>query len=376
MLITNDLLKGEFSLNILHLIFSFERGGAETYLLNLVKKMNNEDLDFFIVCDHEGYNHKAIKESCDNIEIIKMKSIFDIKGAFQIAKYCKKNNIDIIHTHFLRESYLAVLSKIFNPRIKVVWTMHFIYEKSSLLRFLNRLFSIFTDKIICVSNAVKNALVLEKISEKKTITIYNGVDTEYFKPGIGHGVRNELGIKEDELMLITAARFQEAKGHDFLIESLIEFKKHKVKFKSVLVGDGEEKEKIENKVDRLGLKEEVIILGYREDIPRLLSASDIYLSPSVSEAISFSILEALSSEVPVVATEVGGVPEILKDTNCGILVPYGDKEAFSNGIYDLYKSHNYMNMKKIGRKLVIEKFSMDSMIDKTYNLYEVLLNGR
>lgn len=360
------------ALNILQIIFSIEKGGAETYLYNILDNLK-EDINIFIVCNHKGTNHEKIVTKCKNVEIIEMNHVFDIKAARRIATYCKANNIHIIQTHFLRENYIGVISKLFNPKIKIIWTAHLIAENRSIIRFFNRIFSRFVDKVICVSEAVKDSLVKEGIKSNKTKVIYNGVDTDCFKLKYNSSIRAELDIDENTFLLATISRFNKEKGHDFLIEGLKELKNYISNFKILLVGDGEEKNYINEKVKKYNLEAQVEFLGYREDIPDILSAIDIYVSPSRNEAISFSIIEALSCSKPVVATEVGGVPEIFHKGNCGILVPYGDKIAFAKAIRDLYNNkEEYELIKSNCRKIIKNNFSQTNMLKETYNLYREL----
>ncbi len=359
------------TLNILQIIFSIEKGGAETYLYNVIDNLK-EDVNFFVICNHKGSNHPKIEEKCKNVEIIKMKNVFDIKAAKKIAAYCKTNDIDIIQTHFLRENYIGILSKIFNPKVKVIWTAHLMAENKGIIRFFNKIFSKFVDKIVCVSEAVEDSLIKEGISSNKTKVIYNGVDTNYFVPMEGT-LREQLSINSDTLVLTTVSRFNKAKGHDFLIEGLKELERHISDFKVLLAGVGEEQDFIEQKVKKYGLEEQIIFLGYREDIPQILSAADIYVSPSESEAISFSIIEALSCCRPVVATEVGGVPEIFEKGNCGKLIPFGDTKKFAKAIIDLYNNkQEYELVKSNSRNLVKDNFSQNKMLDETYKLYSSL----
>lgn len=361
-------------MNILHMIFTIEKGGAETYLFNILDNMA-KDINFFVVCDHEGGNHKKVKEKCNNIDIIKMRSPFDFKAVKNIANYCKANNIDIIQTHFLRENYIAVLSKIFNPKVKIIWTAHLMAENNRKIKFFNKLFSRFVDKIICVSHAVKSSLKKEGISSEKLKVIYNGVDIDYYKPIENCTLKKELGLNKNTLVLTTVSRFNKEKGHSFLMEGVKELKNHIEDFKLLLVGSGEEEQFIKQKVEDYGLEESVLFLGYREDILEILSITDIYVSPSKSEAISFSILEALSSEKVVVATEVGGVPEIFEKGDMGILIPYGEPKKFVEAIIYLHDNNQVYEKKKANsRKVIIENFSLDKMIKETLSLYKELLN--
>ncbi len=361
-------------MNILHLIFSIEKGGAETYIYNLLDNAR-EDVNFFVICNHEGSMHEKLVNKCSHVEIIEMRNVFDIRAAKKIAHYCKSNHIHIIQTHFLRENYIGVLSKLFNPRVKVVWTTHLVVNNNWIIRFFNRIFSKFVDRIICVSKAVESSLIEEGISKEKTQVIYNGVDTHYFKPRERGPIREELGIGKDTLVLATVSRFKREKGHSFLIEGLKELKKYISDFKVLLVGEGEEEDFIRKKAQEYDLEDQVLFLGFRDDIPQILADTDIYISPSENEAISFSIIEALSCSVPVVATEVGGVPEIFEKGNGGILIPFGDVDRFVKAVMDLYSNRQlYDSIRSDSRNIVLDNFSQYNMLDKTYNLYWQLLD--
>ena len=197
--------------------------------------------------------------------------------------------------------------------------------------------------------------------------IYNGVDTEYFRPMEGGSIRDELNIGKDTLVLTTVSRFNQEKGHSFLIEGLKELKTHISNFKALLVGEGEEEDFIRQKVKEYDLQNQVIFLGYRDDIPEILAATDIYISPSKNEAISFSILEALSCNIPVVATEVGGVPEIFEKGKVGVLIPFGDKVRFAKVIFELYNNNQQLDLMKSNcRNMVTDNFSQINMLKETY----------
>lgn len=356
------------------MIYSIEKGGAETYLFHLLENPK-DGINFFIVCNHEGANHSKLVSISNNVEIIRMKNILDIKAARKLANFCKENEVCIIQTHFLRENYIAVLSKIFNPSIKIVWTTHLVLNNNKLIKIFNKIFSKFVDRIICVSKAVESSFINEGISNKKTKLIYNGVDTEHFKPREDSYIRQELDIKEDTLVLTTVSRFHEEKGHMFLIEGLSILASNLLNFKMILVGQGEEEASIRDMVKDYGLEENVIFLGYREDIGHILCASDIYISPSKNEAISFSVLEALSSGIPVIATAVGGLPEIFHKGQVGILIPFGDKVQFAKAVIHLNNnSIKYRMFVSNSRKIVVNHFSQSNMLKETYDLYDEIFS--
>ena len=355
------------------MIHSIEKGGAETYIFNLLKNPK-DGINFFVICNHKGENHNKLVSISKNVEIIKMKNILDLKAARKLANFCKENEIHIVQTHFLRENYIAILSKIFNPRIKIIWTTHLVLNNNKQIMIFNKMFSKFVDRIICVSQAVKTSLINEGISKEKIKVIYNGVDTDYFKPRQDSYIREEFQINKDTLVLTTVARFHEDKGHRFLIEALSGLAINFLDFKMILVGHGEEEPSIRQMVKDHGLEEHVIFLGYREDIVHILSASDIYISPSKNEAISFSILEALSCGIPVIATAVGGVVEIFHKGQVGILISFGDKNEFTKSIIHLTdNSKKYRDFVANSRKVVIDHFSQSNMLKGIYDLYDEIL---
>jgi glycosyltransferase involved in cell wall biosynthesis len=138
---------------------------------------------------------------------------FDIKASWKLAKICKKHSIDLIHTQYLRENYIAILSKLFNPRVKVLWTNHYVLWNNGLIRIFNRLFTLFQAGIIAVCTKGKEMLIQNGNSKHKINMIFNGVDTDYWSSASDSTMRREFGIDNNTFVMLCAARFVEVKGY-------------------------------------------------------------------------------------------------------------------------------------------------------------------
>lgn len=305
--------------------------------------------------------------------VIEMKNPFDVKAAFELSRLCKKLGIDLIHTQFLRENYIAILSKIFNPRIKVIYTNHFVMANNRIQKFFNRLMTQFNSGIIAVCNVGRDMLISNGNKASIIEVIFNGVDVAYWKEPVESTLRKELKIGGDEFVILCASRFAHDKGHKYLVDSIKLLKDMtNRKFKCVLAGDGPLLDDIKKQVAELGLQDDIIFIGFRSDMKNLYTGSDLYVNSSEHEALSFLIIEALASGLPVVATNMGGNSDIINPiTNCGLLVEYNNPESMAKGILKLMEDENlYRKFKENAYKAVDEFFNLDKVVDKTYNLYE------
>ncbi len=366
-------------LNVLHLINYPGKGGSERYILSLAEKLHDSKCKFYVAYSEDGPMLRQVRKMGIKTFKIPMKNPYDLKAARQVRKLCRELSIDIVHTHFLRENYIGVLSKLMGNKVVLVNTGHLLAKKNILVRLTDLLFSLATDEIIAVSNAVKDMLVSEGKRPSKITVIYNGVDLDYWKGERDLKVRESLGIGDQDFVVTSVARFSEEKGHIFLLEAIKQFlkmmqrnsndRRRKVWF--VLVGDGETLEYCKNLASIMGISDSVIFTGFRKDIRGILHGSDLYVSHSASEALGISILEAMACGLPVVATNSGGPSEIINnENNCGILVEYGDAEGFAGAVYKIVNDPGlYNTFKENAIRVVEEKFNLDNTAESTYNLY-------
>jgi len=243
------------------------------------------------------------------------------------------------------------------------------------VRFANKVMTPADHRVISVCEAGAPRLIKNGVCRKRIIVIHNAVDPQLWRPcadygDIRAGTRQAYGIGDDEIVFLCASRFAHDKGHKFLIESLAELKEmHGVRqLRVLLAGDGPLEADARARVEASGLSGTVHFIGYVSDIKSMFYAADVYVNPSEHEALSFLILEALASGLPVIATDMGGNSEIINDRHgCGALIAYGDTAAMS-GALQLYRTNDALRDEKRRNALsVIEKkFALGDMLAKTF----------
>lgn len=231
-------------------------------------------------------------------------------------------------------------------------------------------------KIVFVNQISRKAYIkLYKIASKRCITIYNGIEPEPFQTAKSERIkmRQNLGLKDQECMILAAGNLTEVKGYSFLISAVHALLQHDINVKCFIAGQGALREELEGQILSLHIENYVKLLGYRDDLPLLLSAADIFCMPSLNEALGYSLLEAMAAGVPVIASDVGGIPEVFTDGNEGLLVPPGNAQALSQAIEKLVRDNPLrIKMGAEGLKTVRDKFSLDQMLAQTASLFSKL----
>jgi glycosyltransferase involved in cell wall biosynthesis len=290
----------------------------------------------------------------------------------------KKEQPEIIHG-FLFHAYVLGAFAARIARIPVV-----IASRRSLGHFkagrphylpVERLANRMTDLIVANSEAVKQDVICrEKVEPSKVTVIYNGIDPSLYDIPADPGLRASLQIPERARVIGAVANLIYYKGHDFFLQASQEIKRKYPEVKILLIGEGPLRPGLENLTRRLGLEEDVLFLGSRQDIPQLLALMDVAVLPSLEEGFPNAVLEAMAAAKPVVATRVGGVPEAVVHGETGLLVPPRDPEALADAILELLGDpQRAREMGRTGRARVVKEFGLDRMIREMARLYEDLI---
>lgn len=312
--------------------------------------------------------------------------INDLLVIFELFKVFRRVNPDVIHLNSSKAgvvgSFAALAFRIGGKKTKVIYTAHgWVFNepmhslKKLLFLWLEKITSPIKDKVICVSEF--DRLIGMKSSIKKSddlITIHNGVKLpeEYF---LDHAkAKEEIGLPSDgDFVIGTIANFYKTKGLEFLINAfaiLSENNKEKP-LKLAVIGDGEMRQQLEELITCHGLNDKVILLGRINQASRYLRAFNIFVMSSVKEGLPYSLLEAQLARVPLVATKVGGVPEIIDDKVNGLLAIPSDAIDLAKKIQTLIDNASIRDtIVQSGIKKVTNNFSLEEMVQKTLNLYE------
>ena len=359
-------------INVLYLLNHAGKAGTERYVESLIERMDNNKIKAHFVYNEEGLLADKLKTRGVPTFCLEMKNPFDFKAAIKLAKLCKDLSINLIHTQFLRENYIALLSRLINPKVKVIYTNHFVLKNNFILGITNRLISKLQSNIIAVCNKGKDVLISNGVPKNKITVIFNGVDPSFWGSNEESTLRKEFGIDEDAFVILGVARFAHDKGHKFFIEAIAKLKsKTDRKFKCVLANDGPLLEDCKKLSHDLGLDDSVIFTGFRGDVKNLIYGSDLYVNSSEHEALSFAIIEMLAGGLPVIATDISGNGDIInKETDCGILVKYNDSEGLANAMKTVMEDKDLCEKLKSNAKSAIERlFNLDKNVEQTYKIY-------
>ena len=293
-----------------------------------------------------------------------------LSGVFQIIKLLRNYNIDILHPHDNLSKIMGGLAVKLTGG-KVVAHCHDLLQESLVDRLLLFYQLIFMDRIIAVSDSVKGLFMVFGKTPDKVCTIPNGIDMNNFNNVVKRDLKKELGINNEDTVIGIIAVFDTCKGHVYLfraIKKLVSGGMNSIV--CLVVGDGRTGDELRAFVKREGLNQHIRFLGYRNDVPELLSVMDILTIPSLQESFGMAALEAMAMKVPVIATMVGGLPEIVDEGKTGMLIPPADVDALYKALKYLIQNRELRGkMGEAGRDRVRERFSTANSVRKTERVY-------
>lgn len=365
-------------MKVLYLLNFAGKAGTERYVESLVRYLGPQgsgQVEPYFAYNIPGLLVERLEEMGVPTRQLAMNSRFDLKAAKALAALCDEWDIDLIHCHYLRENYIALLAKRYNKKVRVVYTNHFVLANDWITRFSNKLLDKKQDRMIAVCNLGKEQLIANGWSGEKIHVLHNGVDLDAWAGDRTEStLRAELGIPEDRFVMLCAARFAEDKGHDYLVRSMKALKEiTQVPFTLVLAGDGELLEPTKALCGELGLDEDTVrFIGFRKDMKNLFKAADLYVNSSRHEALSFLIIEAMAAGLPAAITDMAGNPDILTGPERGgVLLPYNDPEGTAKLLVRFLEDPVFLQTcRENAKRNVAERFEIRKLAGETYQVYE------
>jgi glycosyltransferase involved in cell wall biosynthesis len=232
------------------------------------------------------------------------------------------------------------------------------------------------DRIIAVSEKIARQMRGAGIKSKKICVIENGVDLDRFVGNAAsNSVRESLRIKKDVPVVGTVGALTKEKGHMYFLNAASKVNRVFPEAVFLFVGDGRERPNLEKATSYLGIQDNVIFAGMRKDVPEILSILDVFVLPSLIEGLPMALLEAQAAKVPVIATRVGAIPNVIEDGVTGVVVRPKDPEAITEAVIQILCDRKIATkMAERGFERVRDKFSADKMADKYLSLYKELLS--
>jgi len=308
----------------------------------------------------------------------------DPRLAFTLAGFVRQGSFNIVDTHSIQSHLWGRLSTLVGGSAAVVATVHSSMRmehpgrlKGIFYEAVDRLTMSRVDHFITVSDCLRDELIEWGIARDQITVVPNGVRLSQPSDTERNAARRELGFSPADRVIGTVGRLEPAKGHRCLLEALEILIRTWPHIKCVLVGSGRLEDELCAFVANHGLSNHVLFTGFRDDVSRLLQAFDIFVLPSITEGIPFALLEACACAKPVVATRVGGVPEVIADGWSGRLVGAGDIAGLADAISDLLSDD--ARARQLGRRAAVDvatRYSMASMIKGTQKAYRAALMHR
>jgi len=367
---------------VLFVISSLELGGTETQMAQVAQRLNRNGHRVTVVCLRPG---GVLEDKLKNVGVPvlvfpKEGFLVSLRGAYEIlrlVRFIRRNAFDVVQAHDLWGNLMAVPAAriagvpiIISSQRDLAHLYWYTPLRSRIIQVIHRL----STNVIANSAAVENMLVNDfHIPRRRVRILRNGLDFERF--ALAQGDRLKIFPSVDSkarLVAVVANMHSSVKGHHSLIEAARSICNvvHNTSF--VLVGDGKERRNIEEHTIRAGVREHFIFLGSRKDVPEVLSCCELSVLASSAEGFPNVVLEAMAAGLPVVATRVGGIPEIIEDGLSGLLVPAQDDQALAEAILRVMQDPGLAaKLGRAGQQRVRDHFSFDRLIAEIEQLYSL-----
>ncbi|MBI2639292.1 MAG: glycosyltransferase family 4 protein [Candidatus Sungbacteria bacterium] len=378
---------------ILYVITKSNWGGAQRYVFDLATSLPSERFKVTVAAGGNGPFLQKLKQAgvktvpIPNLErdISVLKELLSLTSLFKILR---RERPDIIHLNSSKIGGLGAIAAFVskpitkNYKLKTIFTVHGWgfheprprWQKSFIL-FLSRLAGLFQSHLIHVSR--------HDLAATHALGVCAPGNAEYIPLAVNHCtplnpsrsrefLSKKTGIEEKSFWIGTVAELTKNKGLAYLIDSINEVRKKNPEFKIqvLIIGEGEERERLQNQIRKLGLENTVHLAGFIPDAARYLKAFDIFILPSLKEGLPYTLLEAINAKIPVIATAVGGIPDLIEHEQDGLLVPPANSSTLTKAITTLLvDSEKRRIFAENAAKKIRERNSFSEMIQKHVALY-------
>ena len=390
-------MNGDLKKRILFVITQSELGGAQRFLSNLTSHLDRDVYEFLVAVGSSGNGDflrvlKATSIPCQTLKFLKrgssLPSLSDIKAIFEIRNLIKNYRPDVLFLNSSRAGFIGSLASVFPTRInalKIVyriggWTFNDPWPKwKRWLWIVLEWLSAKWKDVIIVNNQhdLEQAKKLKIKPRMQTVLIHNGIEVYKLDLMRSEEARTRLFEKATKLfgrniiaknVIGTIANFYPTKGLEYLIQAA-NYLRDIDDIVFFIIGDGELRPELEKMIQEKGLEKKVFLLGQIPDAYRFLPAFDVFVLPSVKEGFPWALIEAMSAKLPVIATDVGEIPEIIDDRKNGLLIKPRDSAGLADKIKEVLENDRLRNELGIqAHQTVLFKFELDKMVKKVEEL--------
>ena len=391
-------------IKVVHIITRFDKGGSSENTFSTVVGLDRDKYDVTLI---KGFSLEsemgksealAVEHNLTEIDrcgiktvtiselVRKVSPLYDLKTFFSLLKILRKEIPHVVHTHTSKAGILGRLAAflarvpviIHTPHGHVFWG-YFSKWRLLVFIFLEKLTALITDEIITLTRQEKrDHLQFGIASEDKFSTIHSGVNLDaFFNVSVDNtAMMRSLDIPEDSFVVGTAGRLTPVKGHRHLIEAAGNILDVRPDTTFVFLGDGELFDELKNMATKLGIEKNVKFLGWRSDVAEVMSVFDVFVLPSLNEGMGRVLVEAMTLGKPVIASDVGGISDLVIHGKNGLLVPAADPDALADEIQCMMNNPKKRDAMGCEGKKMAASYGVDSMVQKIDALYIQLLKRK
>jgi len=373
--VPRPMLAGGRRIRVVEVLATGTNGGAQEHLRSLVTRLDATRYDVSVVALSNGSAVRKLQKA--DIPVLVIDDPDDTIAVGALAAHLAEVRADVVHAHMYRAETVATraviaLGEAGQRRPYLVATIHSSRIRSKEDQQHLRELTPHMDRLIAVSKAIEHKLVDEQRCAAPVSLIYNGVDLErYDNQEACCTLPEEYGMEPGSQIVGVVARLEPEKGHPTLLEAWPAVLRAVPDAYLLIVGEGSRRDALEAQARELRIAHRVVFTGRRDDVPAVTAALDVAVLPSYREAQGMVILEAMALSRPVVASNVGGIPEMIEDGVTGLLVPPHDADALAAAIVRLLRNHQLADtLGRAGHDMVHDRFCIELMVDAVASIYD------
>jgi glycosyltransferase involved in cell wall biosynthesis len=358
----------------MQVVLSLDPGGTERLVIDIVKKLRPWT-DFSVCClDRPGSWADELRRCGVPIAAFNRQAGFQPKLGYAIARLARRHAIDVLHCHQYTPFVYGQLAAAMVPGLRIVFTEH---GRSSdagpslKRRVVNPWLGRFPSAVVAVSADLRRHMIEEGFAASRIDVLHNGIDVGRRPTSVDRfEARAALGLPQGGAVIGAVGRIDPVKDLSTLLDAFGDVRRSHVDARLVVVGQGPDEEVLAARSRSLGLEAAVTFAGYRDDVRRLMPAFDVYANSSIHEGVSLTILEAMAAALPVVATRVGGTPEVVVGGETGLLVPARSPQTLAAALSEVLQHvERGRAMGEAGRFRVKRHFTVDAMASAYLDVY-------
>ena len=359
--------------HVMHVVLSLSPGGTEGLVVELCRRLPPRFAVSVCCLDDEGAWAGGLRARGVEVTALGRKPGFRPEIGRTIARLAAARGVSVLHCHQYSPFVYGWIAARLNPALAIVYTEHGRLSDappSWKRRLVNPVLAKFKGPIVAVSAELREYMIASRFPASRVSVVRNGIATGPAATGLDRiRGRRALGLDEHDVVLMTVARLDPVKDLHTMVDAFAIVRRSLPNSRLVIVGDGPERAALETRARESAVAGGVLFAGHREDVRELLPAADVYVSSSISEGISITILEAMAAGLPIVATGVGGTPEILGG-GAGVMVPSRDPGQLALAVLELAVDRRRRdNTGEAARRRLLEEFTVDRMVDDYVALY-------